>query len=209
MNDSQFKLVMGLIDQLKSAITESAAQVPRPSDPDPDPATSSNTSGVIGSHVSTPTKQTGYVLSAKSLRELKGVNPDLVKCVWLALTRYSTIDFTVFDGIRTPTEQAKYVRNGTSETMKSKHLDGLAVDLVPIINGIPKWDWNGCYEVARAMYLAAQDLGLLSRITWGGAWDVPMSKWPVGVDPAEICKMYQTRHPGPDFIDGPHFEILP
>jgi peptidoglycan L-alanyl-D-glutamate endopeptidase CwlK len=154
-------------------------------------------------------RDSGFKFGASSERELVGVTPRLVGLTRLAL-RYSLQDFIVYDGIRTVKEQQQHVKNGTSRTMQSKHLQGLAVDLVPWINGRPVWDWDGCYKIACAMDLAATELGIADQITWGGAWDRRLSDY--GGDPSEYAKevqLYQKRHPGPDFIDGPHFEILP
>jgi len=149
----------------------------------------------------------GFKFGASSERELVGVNADLVRVTRLAL-QYCTQDFTVYDGIRTVKEQMAHVKNGTSKTMQSKHLDGLAVDLVPWINGKPTWDWDGCYKIACAMDQAATELGLAHLITWGGAWDRRLSDF--GGKPesykAEV-EAYSKRHPGKDFLDGPHFEI--
>jgi peptidoglycan L-alanyl-D-glutamate endopeptidase CwlK len=150
-----------------------------------------------------------FKLGASSQRELVGVNSDLVAVTVLAL-KYSLQDFTVYDGLRTVKEQQTHVKNGTSRTMQSKHLSGLAVDLVPWINGGPVWDWDGCYKIACAMDLAATELGVAHRITWGGAWDRRLSDF--GGDPSAYAKevqAYKERHAGKDFIDGPHFEILP
>lgn len=151
----------------------------------------------------------GFKFGAASTAELVGVNPKLVKCVHSALA-YSTQDFCVYDGIRTYKEQQQHVANGTSKTMQSKHLQGLAVDLVPWINGQPVWDWEGCYKIAVAMDRAATEQGIANRITWGGAWDRRLSDF--GGDASAYEKevqAYRARHPGKDFIDGPHFEILP
>lgn len=149
----------------------------------------------------------GFVFGKTSEKELIGVNEALVRCTRLAL-QHSTQDFMVFDGLRTKEEQLQHVQNGTSKTMKSKHLDGLAVDLVPWIGGKPVWDWNGCYRIAMAMDYAATMLGIAGRITWGGAWDRRLSDF--GGDEKDYKKAvedYKKRHDGPDFIDGPHFEI--
>lgn len=167
------------------------------------------TDGAAEAGPATVQRDSGFKFGASSERELVGVNADLVRVTRLAL-RYSLQDFTVYDGIRTVKEQQLHVKNGTSKTMQSKHLQGLAVDLVPWINGGPKWDWDGCYKIACAMDLAATELGLAHRITWGGAWDRKLSDF--GGDPSAYAKevqAYQKRHAGPDFIDGPHFEILP
>src|SRR3546814_8077471 len=76
------------------------------------------------------TLQPTFILSKASLKELEGVKPELVATVKRAI-EITIQDFTVFDGIRSVKEQQQHVANGTSQTMKSKHLDGLAVDLVP------------------------------------------------------------------------------
>src|SRR3546814_18134845 len=86
------------------------------------------------------TLQPTFILSKASLKELEGVKPELVATVKRAI-EITIQDFTVFDGIRSVKEQQQHVANGTSQTMKSKHLDGLAVDLVPWV-GKPVWEWD-------------------------------------------------------------------
>ena len=81
-----------------------------------------------------------FVLGAKSRAELQGVDPDLVRVVERAIA-ITPVDFTVHDGIRTVAEQKRYVAEGVSWTMRSRHLEGKAVDLVPWINGKPRWEW--------------------------------------------------------------------
>lgn len=160
----------------------------------------SNAKAIVGS------PKTAFKFGAASLKELQGVKSELVMVTRLALS-LSTQDFMVFDGIRTWKEQAEHVRRGTSKTMKSKHLDGLAVDLVPYINGGPKWDWDGCYKIAFAMDQAATQLGFAGNIRWGGAWDRVLSDFGGDLsDYIQEVNEYKNRHKGPDFIDGPHFE---
>jgi peptidoglycan L-alanyl-D-glutamate endopeptidase CwlK len=154
-------------------------------------------------------KPSQFAFGAASQKELEGVNANLVRVTHLALS-YCSQDFCVYDGIRTFKEQQQHVKDGTSKTMQSKHLDGLAVDLVPWANGKPTWDWNLIWPIAYAMDRAATELGFADRITWGGAWDRKLSDF--DGDSAAYKKVvddYKARHPGKDFIDGPHFEILP
>lgn len=151
----------------------------------------------------------GFRFGAASEKEFGGVNPQLVRCSYLAL-QYSTQDFCCYDGIRSYKEQQQHVADGTSKTMQSKHLQGLAVDLVPWINGQPVWDWDGCYKIALAMDKAATELGIANRITWGGAWDRRLSDFGGSAQAyADEVQKYRARHAGKDFIDGPHYEILP
>jgi peptidoglycan LD-endopeptidase CwlK len=155
------------------------------------------------------TLRSKYALGLASKKELEGVNVDLVRCVNVAIT-LTTQDFCVYDGLRTYKEQQAILAAGKSRTMNSKHLVGLAADLVPWIGGQPKWDWHGCYKIAYAMDLAATQLGIAHKITWGGAWDRTLADFgsDLGSYEQEVRK-YRERHGGPDFIDGPHFQIQP
>ena len=83
----------------------------------------------------------GFKLGTKSLSNLKGVHPDLVKVVKRAI-ELTECDFTVTEGLRTKATQALYVKQGKSQTMNSKHLDGLAVDLAAWVNGTINWNFD-------------------------------------------------------------------
>lgn len=122
--------------------------------------------------------------SQRSLNNLAGVHPDLVRCAELAL-QASACDFTVIEGLRTAARQKELIARGASRTMRSYHLRhgdgyGHAIDLYPYYNGsvqgasTPKSPEErkqneACWrEIARAMKQAASSLGI--RITWGGDW---------------------------------------
>lgn len=155
---------------------------------------------------------TTFTLGTASLKELAGVNPYLVATVKRAI-QITTQDFTVHDGIRTVEEQRKFVAQGFSKTMKSKHLEGRAVDLVPWIDGKPRWWWPQIYQIAAAMCLASRELK--TNIIWGAVWDIRLAD--LAVDVTDLARLaealqreglaYNARHPGADFPDGPHFEI--
>ncbi|MBU3700098.1 MAG: M15 family metallopeptidase [Candidatus Kapabacteria bacterium] len=146
-----------------------------------------------------------YVLGAGSLRELKGVHPDLVKVVKRAI-ELTTQDFTVHDGLRTIEEQREYVARGASTTLASRHLTGHAVDLVPYINGKLRWEWPPIYAIAEAVRTAAVELNV--PIRWGGAWDIDFT---ASTDPIDdLVSDYigrRRRQNKKAFIDGPHFEL--
>lgn len=154
-----------------------------------------------------------FFLGSKSRAELQGVDARLVSVVERAI-EITEVDFAVHDGIRTTEEQRQYVKAGTSKTMRSKHLEGRAVDLVPYIAGKLRWEWEPIYRIAAAMVLAAREKGV--NLRWGGVWDRDITEVCKGLtDPAHLVvalkrevQAYCTRHPGPDFIDGPHFEVL-
>jgi peptidoglycan L-alanyl-D-glutamate endopeptidase CwlK len=154
----------------------------------------------------------GFVLGSGSRRELEGVHPDLVAVVERAI-ELTEQDFTVHSGLRTAEEQAALHKRGASQRdgykRKSEHQAqasgyGHAVDLVPYIEGKLRWEWKPIYKIAAAMRDAAVEKGL--RLRWGGVWDRDLNDIPCWALEAEV-KAYCKRHPGPDFIDGPHYEI--
>ena len=91
--------------------------------------------------------------------------------------------------------------------MKSKHIDGLAVDLMAYVDG-GRWELNLYDEIADAMSEAAREVDV--PIRWGAAWSVPnIAQYSEG-NMEDAMNSYidlrrsQGRRP---FIDGPHFEL--
>jgi peptidoglycan LD-endopeptidase CwlK len=153
-----------------------------------------------------------FSLGLKSHGNLVGVHPAL-KAVIVRAVQLSAVDFGVHDGTRTLSEQRRLVDRGVSKTMKSRHLvrpDGYghAVDLVPWIGGRFSWaDWRPFYAIAAAVEAARREQG--PDLVWGGVWDRTMGqlKCQTAQDFAAALAAYGARHPGPDFYDGPHFEL--
>lgn len=112
-----------------------------------------------------------FKLGNKSYSNLIGVNPILSSIVVHAISK-SKYDFTVFEGIRTHKRQKYLVDTGRSWTMRSNHLTGNAVDLVPWIDNGPRWDGYNTTEVFneihRCMMESAKEAGV--ELTWGGDW---------------------------------------
>lgn len=108
-----------------------------------------------------------FALGQRSLDRLNGVHPDLVKVVKRAI-QLTPIDFTVTEGLRTVERQKQLVAAGASQTMKSRHITGHAVDLAALIDGEVRWDWPLYAKIAKAMKDAAAELGV--AIEWGGDW---------------------------------------
>ena len=73
-----------------------------------------------------------YKLSSRSVSRLEGVEQELVDVVYRAI-ELTEVDFGVIQGLRTIEEQEALVAKGASKTMKSKHLEGKAVDLIAYI----------------------------------------------------------------------------
>lgn len=146
-----------------------------------------------------------YQLGKRSKDRLLGVDPRMVAVVEKAIT-ISEQDFSVICGLRTVKEQEALVAKGASQTMKSKHLEGLAVDLMAYIDG-GRWELNLYDEIADAIRKAAVELEV--NVRWGAAWHKTLNEWDGTAE--DLMNEYidlrrsQGRRP---FIDGPHFEIV-
>lgn len=147
-----------------------------------------------------------YKLSKRSLDRLVGVDPRLVEVVKTAI-QLTSIDFGVSEGLRSVARQRELVAKGASQTMKSKHIDGLAVDLVAYIGDRVSWELSLYDNIADAMKMAAQELDVPVR--WGGAWHIPdIREWDGSMQDAMDDYITLRRSQGKrPFIDGPHFEI--
>jgi peptidoglycan LD-endopeptidase CwlK len=164
---------------------------------------------------STPT-QSGFKLGNKSESQLVNIDPRLIKVVRRAIT-ITEQDFGVHDGARTAQEQNALFKKGASKmdgyNKKSNHQItpsgfGNAVDLVPYVDGNYVWEpWDLFFPIASAMSKSAKKLGV--RIKWGGNWYEVMNDYGDSIaDVKNAVERYKKDHPGPDFIDGPHFELV-
>ena len=109
----------------------------------------------------------GFKLSQRSLSKLVGVHPKLVEVVKLAITK-SPLDFSISEGLRTVERQKELVAQKKSQTMKSRHLIGEAVDICILLDGKANWDFDNYRIVADVFKDCAAELGV--KITWGGEW---------------------------------------
>ena len=150
-------------------------------------------------------KEMSFKLSSKSTKKLQGVEKDLVQVVKMAI-KVSKIDFGVICGMRTEEEQKALVAKGASKTMKSKHLEGKAVDLMAYDGSNPSWDIVDYDNIADAMRKAAKEVGV--DLVWGAAWHKLLTMSPDSAE--DLMNDYidtrrkESRRP---FIDGPHFQL--
>lgn len=149
-----------------------------------------------------------FTLSQRSLRNLSGVHPDLVRLVRAAIDA-TPVDFVVLEGVRTRERQAQLVASGASQTMAGRHLVGAdgyghAVDLGAWVGEV-RWDMGLYYQIATTMQRVAKQHA--TPLRWGGAWarlDTATAT------PAQLVASYVAarRTAGRKaFIDGPHFEL--
>jgi len=148
-----------------------------------------------------------FKLSTRSMSRLEGINPELIRVVTEAI-KLTKVDFGVTCGMRTVEEQEKLVASGASQTMKSKHLEGRAVDLVAYVGSSVTWQLNMYDDLADSMAKAAKDLGV--PLKWGAAWSVgDMTAYEGTMENAMNdyvdLRRSQGRRP---FIDAPHFELM-
>jgi len=148
-----------------------------------------------------------FELSLRSLDRLNGVDDSLVVVVKRAI-QLTEVDFGVSEGLRSIDRQKELVAKGASKTMNSKHIDGLAVDLVAYIDGRVSWELNLYDNIADAMAAAAKEYGVTIR--WGGAWHIDdIGTWEGKMEDAMTTYIDLRRSQGKrPFIDGPHFELM-
>ena len=126
-----------------------------------------------------------FHLSETSLSRLEGVDSRLVEVVKLAI-QITKIDFGIPQdgGLRTAQRQNELFFNGKSKadgfTNRSKHQDGLAIDVFAYVDGKASWDEHHLTHIATAMLASASRLDV--RMKWGGHWT--------------------------GFVDMPHFELI-
>ena len=125
-----------------------------------------------------------YRLGTRSINNLEGVHPDLVKVVKRAI-EITVLDFGVSEGLRSMDRQHTLFATNKSKTLNSMHLeqaDGYshAVDLyVYDQNGKMTWEHKYFRNVIQAMMTAAIECEV--QIIAGGLWR--------------------------NFLDSPHFEL--
>jgi peptidoglycan L-alanyl-D-glutamate endopeptidase CwlK len=98
-----------------------------------------------------------FSFSQRSLDNLKGVHPDLVKVMTLSLA-WSPYDYAIIQGCRTQAEEDDLVAKGLSQTKNSKHLTGRAVDFFIYVGGKGTWESTYYIEVANAIKTIAGEL---------------------------------------------------
>ena len=115
-----------------------------------------------------------YKFSKRSLNNLKGVHPDMVKLMKEAI-KTTPIDFTIIEGVRTTARQLELYKAKKSRCdgiyKKSNHQVkkdgyGYAVDVVPY-----PVDWSNINRfilLSKHIKSVANKLGI--RISYGGDW---------------------------------------
>ena len=131
-----------------------------------------------------------YKLGTRSLTNLEGVHPDMVKLIKESITD-SPVDFTVVEGLRTRKRQQElYAQGRTKPGVRVTNVDGVkkksnhqvkedgygnAVDIYPYFLGqvqVNHKDTIKCLkQIADHIKAKAEELEI--PITWGGDWKSP------------------------------------
>ena len=119
-----------------------------------------------------------YRFGLRSKANLTGVHPDLVSVATRAL-ELSPVDFTVTEGLRSPSRQKELFAQHKSQTLRSRHITGHAIDVAALRAGKVTWNWQEYEDIAKAFKAAAKELCI--DVEWGGDWK--------------------------SFKDGPHFQL--
>jgi peptidoglycan L-alanyl-D-glutamate endopeptidase CwlK len=125
----------------------------------------------------------GFRFSRRSEERLEGVHPDLVDVAHRAI-ELTPYDFGITQGVRTIEEQRRFVDEGKSTTMNSRHLiqdDGYshAIDIAVYVDGSITWEVPYYRKVVQAFFTAAIEKNV--QINSGVLWRT--------------------------FVDGPHIEL--
>lgn len=144
----------------------------------------------------------GFQLSQNDRRLLAGLHPDLERVIWRAAA-ISPIPFKVTEGLRSLEQQKRNVAKGVSWTLKSRHLTGHAVDIVPMVDvdgdgrvtAAEQYAWPIYFKLAPIIKRAAKDVGV--PVEWGGDWtknkdgphwQLPWKQYPLAKEhPAEVA----------------------
>jgi len=149
-----------------------------------------------------------FKLSSRSLERLEGVDERMVAVAKYAIG-ITKVDFGIphLGGLRTMDQQRELFEKGASQTMKSKHLEGIAIDTVAYVGPRVSWEINLYDDIADAMKEAAKDVGV--KLRWGAAWHIDsISDYEGSMEDAmnEYIDLRRSQGRRP-FIDAPHYEL--
>lgn len=131
-----------------------------------------------------------YKFSKRSIENLRGVHPDLVRVMEMSI-KESPIDFTIVEGVRSTkrqqelyalgrTKPGRKVTNADGVRRKSNHQQkpdgfGHAVDIYPYYDGKVQLHDKAVIPALEqiAEHIKSQAKKLNIKIVWGGDWKNP------------------------------------
>lgn len=121
------------------------------------------------------------------IRTLDSLDPRFRPLVdrFLALAVEAQIPLLIINTLRTAEEQAEAVRTGHSKVARSKHQDGLAIDVCPLetfqLHGPDKLQWDTKDPVWKKLGELGESVGM----RWGGRF-TPLNTRGIGWDPGHF-----------------------
>ena len=112
-----------------------------------------------------------FELDAKSLNRLNGVDKRLVNLA-KQVAKITPIHFQITEGIRTKERQEQLVKEGKSKTLNSKHLQGLAIDIMSCKEGYSQA--KDIFILVGLFIAKAKQLNIKIRV--GALWDYNSTK---------------------------------
>jgi peptidoglycan L-alanyl-D-glutamate endopeptidase CwlK len=142
--------------------------------------------------------------------KINGVDHRLILVMQHAELRLP-FNLRIIEGLRSKARQSSLVAAGASLISNSRHLDGRAIDVAPVICGQVSWDWHYFYQIAAAVHIETAKMGL--KLVWGGVWDRLLTDLKADDLDGEVAAYVARRkkiRPGRRVLtDGPHFELSP
>lgn len=132
-------------------------------------------------------------------RQLNDLAPVFRPLAFELLARFTEAGLVVLivDTLRTPAEHQVNLANGTSKVKHSKHLDGLAIDIVPYetyqANGPDKVNWDVTSPASVAIWKRMGLIGEALGLRWGGRFGPVSAKTGLGWDPGHFEYVEPTR----------------
>lgn len=108
-------------------------------------------------------------------RALNDLAPEFQPIAMQILARLveAGIPIIIVDTLRTQAEHEINLANGTSWVARSKHQDGLAIDVCPYeeyrLNGPDKLQWNAKNPIWKRVGIIGKSVS--PKIIWGGDWE--------------------------------------
>lgn len=149
-----------------------------------------------------------FVYGRSSRRRMNGVHELLIEVAERALDKSTEVDWGVgpYGGLRTAEVQNHLYKKGRSRAdgykKKSYHQTGLAIDLVPWINGKFTWANAAAFlEIRKLMFESWKDMAKENKVPpktylhWGGFWS------------AKDKNRDGIQQPNELGWDAPHFEL--
>lgn len=113
-----------------------------------------------------------FTLTDADRGNLVGVDARLVQLAE-RLAEISPIPFKITEGVRTLARQQQLYAEKKTKTLKSKHLTGMAIDIVPIVQGRVSWQWKHYTPLIKTAKQVARDMGLRVKFGYDWGWDAP------------------------------------